>query len=218
MNYNEPEQPTPTGEEEDYFESTEVPEEKPKAPKKPKYSPENPRYWEQEPSRWEHLRPRSRLRVWLTVTAVAVGLGLVTAIWLRYFSPYVDDTVEYGYVEHIEREGTVFKTYEGILLPYKELRDTTRLYRRDFVFTAADAHVAAQLKRMQQAALPVCVHYRRYHGRLPWRGNSTTLITQVDSVDPAKILPPEYTPASVGSRDGDRDGNGNGMSASASSQ
>ena len=99
---------------------------------------------------------------------IVVALGV--ACWLRYFSPYVEDATQYGYVEHIEKRGTVFKTYEGVLLPYKELHDTTRIYSRDFIFTAADKQVALRLKRAQLDARPVRVTYRQYHATLPWRG------------------------------------------------
>ena len=97
-----------------------------------------------------------------------------------------------GYVESIERRGTVFKTYEGVLLPYKELLDTTRVYRRDFIFTAADEKGAVALKRAMYLGRPVRVSYKQYHAIVPWRGSSKIVVTAVDSVDPNTILPPEY--------------------------
>ena len=36
-----------------------------------------------------------------TAAAVVIA-GLVVGFYLRFFSPYVDDAVEYGYIEHIE--------------------------------------------------------------------------------------------------------------------
>lgn len=181
-------------EENDYFESPDEPKPE-KKPKPPVLKPEDPRYWENEESRWEHLKPKTRktrFLWWLVAGAVAVAAGV--ALYLRYFSPYEDMAVQYGYVEHIRQEGLVFKTYEGVLIPYKQLMDTTRIYDRDFVFTAADIHLAAKLKRMQIARLPVRVSYRRYCASVPWRGGNTIVVTAVDSVDPNMILPPEYTP------------------------
>ena len=121
-------------------------------------------------------------------------LALTCAVWLRFINPYVEDASQVGYVEHIERRGTVFKTFEGVLLPYKELIDTTRIYRRDFVFTAADEATAVRLKQAMIEARPVRVTYKQYHATLPWRGSSKTIVTSVDSVDPARILPPEFRP------------------------
>lgn len=178
----------------DYFDSTDVPEEKPKEPKRPSLKPENPDYWEEDESEWEHLRPRRSAKPWLYLGAALVVACMLVAVYLRYFSPYVTDAVQFGYVENIEHRGTVFQTYEGVLIPYKELMDTTRVYSRDFIFTAADEKVAVKLKQAQLDARPVMVGYRRYHATLPWRGASKTIVTSVDSVDPDRILPPDFAP------------------------
>lgn len=175
----------------DYFESSEEPVKKPEEPKKPSYAPDDPAYWEEE-SEWEHLKPRRRSRLWLWLVGVVVIVGLTIACWLRYFSPYVDDATQFGYVENIEKRGTVFKTYEGVLIPYKELMDTTRIYSRDFIFTAKNDSLAAMLKRAQFASRPVRVGYKKYHATVPWRGASKIIVTSVDSANPNRILPPEF--------------------------
>ena len=54
-----------------------------------------------------------------------------------------------------------------------------------------------KLRRMQYANLPVRVVYRRYHATLPWRGDSRIIVERVDSVDPSRILPPEFTPETM---------------------
>ncbi|MBD5356981.1 MAG: hypothetical protein HDR88_08280 [Bacteroides sp.] len=178
----------------DYFDSTDEPEVKPVVPKKPTYKPDDPAYWEEE-SEWEHLKPCLRIQWKLWLAGGVVLVALIIACWLRYFSPYIEDATQFGYVEGIEKRGTVFKTYEGILLPYKELMDTTRVYSRDFIFTAKNDSLAAMLKRAQFASRPVRVGYKKYHATLPWRGSSKVIVTSVDSADPAKILPPEFNPS-----------------------
>lgn len=186
MNFND--------DKEDFFDEEIVNKEK--KVKEPEYSPEDPRYWEQPESEFEHLRPldprrRDKWKVWLIVTGVVVVLAVIGYIY--YFTPYVEESTQYGYVENIERRGTLFKTYEGVILPYREIMDTTRVYREDFVFTAVP-EVAAKLRRMLYANMPVRVVYNKYHTTLPWRGDSKIVVTRVDSVDPAKILPPEFKP------------------------
>lgn len=190
----EPKDPN-SEEKNDFFDGPDLPEEAPKEEKRPAYKPDDPAYWEEDESEWEHLKPRRRTGLWLWLGGVAVMAALAVACWLRYFDPYVEDAIQYGYVEHLEKRGSVFKTYEGVLLPYKELLDTTRIYSRDFIFTAADKNVALKLRRAQLDARPVRVEYKRYHATLPWRGSSKTVITAVDSVDPSKILPPEFSPS-----------------------
>ncbi len=175
----------------DFFDGPDIPEPV-KQPKKPTYLPEDPDYWEEEESEWEHLKPNNRSKMWLWIGAIVVLIALVCAVWMRFLNPYVTDASQVGYVEHIEKRGTVFKTYEGVLLPYKELLDTTRVYRRDFIFTAADEKTAVGLKQAMIDGRPVRVSYKQYHAILPWRGSSKTIVTGVDSVDPTKILPPEF--------------------------
>ena len=182
-----------SNEDRDYFDDPDPDpdEEKPRKPKQPKYKTDDPRYWERE-SQWDHLKPRRRIRIYLWLTVAAVIVAAIVTVYIRYFSPYIEGATQYGYVEDIRQEGMVFKTFEGLLIPYKELMDTTRIYQRDFAFTAADEHVAAELKRAQLARRPVRVEYKRYFGVLPGRGASQVIITYVDSVDPRRILPPEF--------------------------
>lgn len=185
----------PENDREDYFEYNGEPEEeKAPEPKKPALKPDDPAYWEEDESQWEYLKPRRRTAIWLWAGGSLAAALLLVLLWTRFFSPYVEDATQYGYVESIERRGSIFKTFEGVLIPYKELYDTTRLYQRDFLFTAADLETAKQLKRMMVDARPVRVEYKRYHATVPWRGSSKIVVTAVDTADPAKILPPEFTP------------------------
>lgn len=179
----------------DFFDGPDIPEPA-KQPKKPVYQPDDPDYWEEE-SEWEHLRPDNRRKLWIWSGGILLLIALMLGIWLRFINPYITDASQVGYVEFIQKQGTVFKTFEGVLLPYKELLDTTRVYRRDFIFTAADEPTATKLKRAMIDGRPVRVSYKTYHAVLPWRGSSKILVTDVDSVDPKNILPPEYRPAIV---------------------
>ena len=178
----------------DFFDGPDI-EEVPKQPKAPVLKPEDPDYWEQDESEFEHLRPQRKgwaFKAWMA--AAVVVAGVVIFAYFRYFSPYVSEATQYGYVENIEKRGTVFKTYEGIILPYKELMDTTRVYREDFKFSVKDPDVAVRLRRLQYANLPVRVQYKKYHASLPWRGESRIIVIKADTADPAKILPPEFAP------------------------
>lgn len=183
----------------DFFEGPDI-EETPPKPKEPRHRPDEPEYYEEEESPWEHLRQPRRRRFWLWLLAGAVVVAIVVAMYTRFFAPYATGAVQYGYVESISQRGSVFKTYEGVLIPYKELMDTTRVYRRDFIFTAKDQKVADKLAEMQLLAKPVRVTYESYKATVPWRGESRIIITAVDTVDPAKILPPEFTPEYYGER------------------
>ena len=184
-------------EEEDFFEQ--APEEKPrkeKAPKPPKILPDDPLYYEEEESRWEHLKPSPHLRgpfLWICA-AVAIALCVMVGLYIYIFTPEVDQATQYGYVENVQREGKWIGTFEGVILPYKNLMDTVRPYDGDFVFSTPNEHVASELKRRQARGVPVKVDYQIYRYALPWRGKSRVIIVDVDSVDPAVILPPDRQP------------------------
>lgn len=184
-------------EREDFFEDTSDVPEKKKEPKKPALQPDDPRYWEEPEDEFEHLRPApgSHWKFWVWIGVSAVTVGILWALYLRMFSPYIEDATQYGYVESMEKRGEVFKTFEGVLLPYKNLMDTTRVYEGDIRFSAADAKVAARLKEMQYANKPVRVSYKVYKWAMPWRGDAKLIITAADSVNERDILPPDRRPA-----------------------
>lgn len=178
----------------DFFENSDIPE-RPKPVKKPKLRPQDPRYWDEPEDEFDHLRPgRRSWRLWIRVALCAVIIGIIWGCYLRYFHPYLREATEFGYVEQIAPQGNVISTYEGVLLPFKNLMDSKRSYDGDFVFSTTNSEVAAELKRMQFANKPVRVTYEVYHTAMPWRGNSKVIVTAVDSVSPDNILPPEREP------------------------
>lgn len=184
-------------EKEDFFEQT--PEEKPKKekkPKQPRLKPDDPRYYDREDGRWDHLTPSPYRRgpiLWIVGIAV---VAMVLLIWAYkyFFTPVIDEAVQYGYVENVQKEGTFFHSYEGVILPYKELMDTLRPYEGDFVFSTNDEKVAVALKRQQGKGAPVKVEYQIYRHKFPWRGKTNVIVTRVDSVNPEIILPPDRHP------------------------
>lgn len=179
----------PDKEKNDFFDGPDIPE-TPAEPKKPVYKPDDPQYWDEDESEWEHLRPHNRLAPVLWVLLGVIVLTGFVSVWLWWFSPYVEDGVQYGYVEKAERHGDIFKTREGVLLPYREIHDTTRVYAGDFVFSVPDREQYRELRRAQRDNRPVRVEYEVYHGALPWRGESTVVVNAVDSVDPAVLARP----------------------------
>lgn len=157
-------------------------------PKEPRYPRTDPRFWQQPESPWEHLRPRtSRRRLAVLIGAGIAAFLLLWAAYVWWFTPAVDDAVQYGYVEHVERRG-YFKTYEGTLLPYKSMHDTTRALEPLFTFSASEKS-GQTLRQLQNSGKPMRVEYRTYRTAVPWRGESRTVITRVDTVSPDSILP-----------------------------
>lgn len=178
-------------EKEDFFE--EVPPEKPKPPKPPVIPPDDPRYWDREESEWEHLRIPISSRNKLIIRA-ALALLLLIILWILFkwiFGTSTEQSVAFGYVDDIEYRGKVVKTYEGVLIPYKEIHDTTRIYKEDFRFSTSSKQAAA-LKAYQGSGRPVKITYRTYNSTMPWRGETRRYVERVDTVSPDSILPPEF--------------------------
>ena len=182
---------------EDFFEQT--PDDQPKqekAPKEPRFRSDDPRYYDREESRWEHLKPSPYNRgpiLWISI-AVAVTLCIFISLYVFLFTPEVEEATEFGYVENVQKEGKFIKTYEGVLLPYKQLMDMKRSYDGDFIFSAKNDSIAARLKYQQHTGKPVRVDYEIYRVKMPWRGNSKIIVTNVEPADPRTILPPERQP------------------------
>ena len=181
-------------EDKDLFDNEREENSQPEEEKKPHYKPDDPAYWEQEESEWDHLKRRSRVPLWVWIAGIVVLLGLVAGCWIRFFSAYVEGATQYGYVENIEKRGMVFKTYEGTLIPYKELMDTTRIYNRDFIFSVGDKNTASKLREALYSGKPVRVEYKKYYATVPWRGASKIVVTSADTVSKDVILPPEFAP------------------------
>lgn len=174
---------------EDFFENT--PEPKPKEPKEPPIPRDDPRYWEKEEDEWEHLRMTSTRRKWWIIGGAAAALVIILGIFLGWmFGTVADETVVYGYVDNVDKRGSVFKTYEAVLLPYKEIHDTTRVYKGDFTFSLSDKE-GKILQSYRDSGKPVKVTFTTYRARMPWRGETDKLVTRIDTVNPATILPAE---------------------------
>lgn len=184
----------------DWFDGPDIDIEEKHEERHPRHKPDEPEYYDEDESQWSHLQPSRKYRFWIYLTLAAVAVAIVAAVYMRFFSPYIVDGVQCGYVESIQQRGDLIKTYEGVLIPYSELMDTTRVYRRDFTFTAASKSIYDKLRDKQVVARPVRVHYKMYHATVPWRGESRIIVTAVDSVDPSRILPPEFTPEYYRSR------------------
>lgn len=163
--------------------------EEPAKPKSPKYTPDDPRYWDTDEGEWDHLKPSGRKRCILIFGGAGLALLLLLCGLIYWLCcPCVSDAVQYGYVDHIEKRGDIFSTYEGNLIPYKSMHDTTRAYEGDFIFSTSDK-LGKTLRTFQNSGRPLRVEYRTYRCAMPWRGDSRTVIIRVDTVSPDSILP-----------------------------
>lgn len=180
-------------EDNDYFDSDADPTPALKKPREPKLDPEDPDYWiseEESPLSGIMPGPGNKWK-WHLAAAIAVIIAILSA-WLWFFRPYSDNAVKYGYIKNMERRGSIIKTFEGSMIPYKELGDPDPFYFQELRFSVGSDSLAALMKRMMLKCVPVRVEYETYHTPLPWKGEQKIIIVKADSADPRKILPPEY--------------------------
>ncbi|MDE6341731.1 MAG: hypothetical protein K2K93_05395 [Muribaculaceae bacterium] len=175
----------------DFYTSDAEPPKPPKQPK-PTLDPEDPDYWIEEESDIASIinTGRTAWKWWLS--AAAVVLLLIAGCWVWFMRPYVDDAVKYGYIKTMERRGSLVKTFEGVLIPYRELGDPTPMYFEEIPFSVESDSLAACMKRMMLGCVPVRVEYKCYRKPLPWKGDARMIVVKADTADVTKILPPEY--------------------------
>ena len=178
----------------DYFDpDSDIDEPEPeRRPKAPKLDPEDPDYWIDDDSGIGHIlpKPKSVWKWWLAGGAACVAL--IAACWMWFLRPHTDGAVRYGYLKHMERRGTVIKTFEGVLIPYRELGDTTPTYFEEVRFSVEGDSLAAAMKGMMLGCVPVRLEYETYHTALPWKGCERMVVVKADTADTSRILPPEY--------------------------
>ena len=179
-------------EDNDYFDSDDEPAQANK-PKAPKLDPEDPDYWIEEdesPISSFIQKTNGKWKWWL-----AMSLTLMVALlvgWIWFLHPHTDQAIKYGYIINMERRGSLIKTFEGTMIPYKELGSPNPLQFHKVGFSVESDSLAAVMKRMMLRCVPVRVEYKEYRLPLIWKGENTMVIIKADSIDPRKILPPEY--------------------------
>lgn len=120
----------------------------------------------------------------ITWTSVIAILALAAFIFIKFCFVYSEGVNE-GDINYFQREGFIFKTYEGKMIQtgLKNTHVQGSIQSNEFKFSVESESVAKQLN--EGTNMNVKLHWKRYLGTLPWRGNSQYI---VDSVYVAKEL------------------------------
>ena len=123
---------------------------------------------------------KSKIITIIIITAV-IALGLF--IYFHFCFVY-SSGVNAGDINYFQREGVVFKTYEGKMIQ-SGFKSTTKgadgLHSNEFKFSVTDNAVADSLMRC--SGKHVELRWKRYLGTLPWRGNSQYIVTEIVSAN-----------------------------------
>ena len=117
----------------------------------------------------------------LTWTSVLAVLALAGYIFIKFFFVYAEGINE-GDINYFQREGYIFKTYEGKMIQsgLKSPKGVQgSIQSNEFKFSVDDEKVAAELNEISNTG--VKLHWKRYRGTLPWRGNSEFVVDKVVS-------------------------------------
>ena len=125
------------------------------------------------------MSTKAKVITWTSLIAV---LAFALFIFIKFCFVYSEGVNE-GDINYFQREGFIFKTYEGKMIQtgLKNTNVQGSIQSNEFKFSVVSESVAKQLNEGTNTG--VKLHWKRYLGTLPWRGKSQFI---VDSVYVAK--------------------------------
>ena len=123
-----------------------------------------------------------------TVVSVLL-LALVGFVYFKFFFVYSEGTNE-GDINYFQREGFIFKTYEGKMIQtgYNSHNTSATIQSNEFKFSVVEERIAQQIDN--NSSRQIKLHWKRYLGTLPWRGNSQFVVDSIISVRNATPVVP----------------------------
>lgn len=126
------------------------------------------------------MTTKSKVVIWLTTILVLALAGLVFFKWYFVYSEGVND----GDINYFQKEGVIFKTYEGkLILTGVTTTNEGRIKSNELKFSVKDPRIADQI--FNSTTNHVKLGWKGYLGTLPWRGKSKCV------VDSVYVLPEE---------------------------
>ena len=124
-----------------------------------------------------NMSTTGKVFTWISVIAV---LALAGFIFFKFCFVYSEGVNE-GDINYFQKEGFVFKTYEGKMIQtgLKSSKGQGSIQSNEFKFSVVDKHVADRINSSPNVG--VKLHWKRYLGTLPWRGNSPFVVDSIYS-------------------------------------
>ena len=119
----------------------------------------------------------------LTILTTLVLVALASFVYFKFFFVYSQGVNE-GDINYFQNEGFIFKTYEGKMIQtgYNSRNTSATIQSNEFKFSVEDERVARQIEN--SSSRQIKLHWKRYLGVLPWRGNSQYVVDSVVSIQP----------------------------------
>ncbi len=112
---------------------------------------------------------------WAVLLLLLAGSGYV---YYRYYFVF-GEGVKSGYLNYAVKKGNLFKTYEGKLIQegFGSSKVGTGISSNEFEFSIESDSIFNLLE--VNSGKYFDLHYKEYHGILPWRGNTRYVVDQV---------------------------------------
>ncbi|MFY7899819.1 MAG: hypothetical protein ACOVNY_06520 [Chitinophagaceae bacterium] len=110
-----------------------------------------------------------------SIVAVIVICIIIFVYW-KYFFVYAEGT-KAGQLNTFQKKGFVFKTWEGKLI---QSGFRANVQSNEFDFSVLNETIAKKL--LENSGKEVELHYKRYLGALPWRGNNTYIVDSIYAI------------------------------------
>jgi hypothetical protein len=113
--------------------------------------------------------------LWAIIAVLVIGLGIT--FYFKYLFVF-GEGVKSGHLNYAVKKGNLFKTYEGKLIQ-EGIRTKTAgsIQSYEFEFSIANERVFQLLE--VNSGKEFDLHYKEYHGVLPWRGNTKYIVDSV---------------------------------------
>lgn len=114
----------------------------------------------------------------ITWTSVIAVLALAGFIFFKFCFVYSEGVNE-GDINYFQKEGFIFKTYEGKMIQtgLKSGKNQGAIQSNEFKFSVVDERIAQRLNQGSNTGIKL--HWKRYLGTLPWRGNSQFIVDSI---------------------------------------
>jgi|SRR5690606_24356488 len=120
----------------------------------------------------------STVRKIISWLLLVIFLTLAGVLYFKYYFVF-GEGVKSGVLNYAVKKGNLFKTYEGKLIQegIRSQKTGTGLSSNEFEFSIENDSIFHILELNSGKVFDL--HYKEYHGMLPWRGNTKYIVDQI---------------------------------------